>query len=122
MSTTRLDESQVVAIDAVADGLLEPFRQVDLVTANDTVVRIARLEGEFPWHAHEEDELFLCWRGTFRVEQEGGDAAILQPGQLVVVPKGMRHRPVADTGPAYTLLIERTTTTQYGDTDERLAR
>ena len=54
-------------------------------------------------------------RGAFRIELEGHRPAHLSPGELFVVPRGLRHRPVADAGPAYTLLIERTETKQYGE-------
>jgi quercetin dioxygenase-like cupin family protein len=104
-----------IALDAVADGITEAWKPIDVVAVNEASVRMARLEGEFPWHQHAEDELFLCWRGTFRVELDGRAPAHLSPGELFLVPRGTRHRAVADAGPAYTVLIERTETKQYGE-------
>ena len=104
-----------IALDAVADALTEPWKPIDLATVNEASMRMARLEGEFPWHNHAEDELFLCWRGTFRIELDGHATAHLSPGELFVVPRGVRHRPVADAGPAYTLLVEHSETKQYGE-------
>ena len=104
----------VVDIAAVLASISEPWKPRDLVSANDAVIRVARLRGEFPWHAHDEDELFLCWEGSFRIELEGRAAAQLEPGQLYVVPRWMRHRPVADRY-AITLLIEPSKTLQYGN-------
>ena len=105
---------KVVDIAAVLTSLGEPWKPRDLVTANDVAVRVARLRGEFPWHAHEEDELFLCWEGSFRIELAGGDTVQLEPGQLYVVPRGIQHRPVAERD-AITLLIEPSKTLQFGN-------
>ena len=63
---------------------------------NGQMVKLAKIEGTFDWHHHEqEDELFLVLRGRFRLEfrdhvEEVGE------GELVVVPRGVEHRPVAD--------------------------
>jgi quercetin dioxygenase-like cupin family protein len=79
------------------------------------MVRLARLDGEFPWHTHDEDELLLCWSGTFRIDLQDSDSVQLTQGELFVVPAGTEHRPVAESGPAYTLLLERPETKQYGN-------
>jgi mannose-6-phosphate isomerase-like protein (cupin superfamily) len=103
----------VVSIPRVAADMTQAFQPVDLARANDAIVRMARLEGAFDWHTHDEDELFLCWSGSFRVEHAGGESAELHAGDIHVVPAGTPHRPVADA-PAYTLMIERPETEQRG--------
>lgn len=95
--------------------MTEAFKPVDLAEANGAAIRLARLDGEFPWHRLDEDELFLCWSGTFRIETESAEPVTLSAGELFVVPAGEQHGPVADSGPAYPLLIERSETKQYGN-------
>jgi mannose-6-phosphate isomerase-like protein (cupin superfamily) len=107
-------DNVTVSIDKTIATLTGPWQPQDLVLANDTVVRVARFHGEFPWHTHDEDELFLCWDGSFRVEMEGQDPVTLRAGDLFVVPRGTRHRPIADTA-AHALMIERPETRQYGN-------
>jgi quercetin dioxygenase-like cupin family protein len=106
--------NEPVSIPDAAAALPGPFQPKDLAEANEAVVRIARIVGEFPWHHHEEDEVFLCWDGEFRIEMEGRDAVTLRTGDLFVVPRGIRHRPVAEAA-AHTLLLERPETKQYGN-------
>jgi len=63
---------------------------------NGQQVKLAKFQGPFVWHHHEnEDELFLVHRGHFRLELR--DRVLeLGPGELVIVPRGVEHRPVAD--------------------------
>jgi mannose-6-phosphate isomerase-like protein (cupin superfamily) len=63
---------------------------------NGQQVKLARIQGEFVWHHHEhEDELFLVVEGRLRMEFR--DRAVeLGPGEMIVVPRGVEHRPVAE--------------------------
>ena len=110
--------SAPISIEDAARGLA-PWKPIELAVANETVLRLARLDGAFAWHAHEDDELFLCWSGSFRIEVESADPIVLERGDLFVVRRGVRHRPVADSGPAYAILVERPETTQYGDAEAK---
>ena len=105
---------QPTSIIAAIKALEGPWQPADLATVNDAIVRVARLDGEFPWHTHDEDELFLCWDGSFVIEMRGRDSARLNPGDLFVVPRGVEHRPVADEV-AHAVLLERPETLQYGN-------
>jgi mannose-6-phosphate isomerase-like protein (cupin superfamily) len=63
---------------------------------NGQEVKLVKFRGEFVWHRHEgEDELFLGLRGRFRIEFRDRTVE-LGPGEMVIVPRGMEHRPVAE--------------------------
>lgn len=80
---------------------------------NDCQVKLAKLEGEFVWHAHEaEDECFLVVRGAFTMRFRAGDVE-LSEGQLLVVPRGVEHCPVAREE-CWVLLVEPGTTRNTG--------
>jgi mannose-6-phosphate isomerase-like protein (cupin superfamily) len=86
---------------------------------NGQHVKVVKLAGPFVWHQHErEDELFLVVRGSFRMEFR--DRSIdLREGELIVVPRGVEHRPVADRE-AEVLLFEPAETLNTGNVrDER---
>lgn len=103
-----------ISLDDVARGLTEIFQPTDVVRVNEEIVRMARVHGTGPWHEHADDELFLGWEGSLRIEIEGGDAVTLSRGDVLVVPRGVRHRPVA-TEVAHVVLIERPETKNFGD-------
>ena len=63
---------------------------------NGQHVKLVKFQGPFVWHAHEhEDELFLVVRGAFKMEYRDRTVE-LQAGDLIVVPRGVEHRPVAE--------------------------
>jgi mannose-6-phosphate isomerase-like protein (cupin superfamily) len=81
---------------------------------NDSHVKLAKVEGEFVWHQHaEEDELFIVVRGELTIELRD-DPVTLGPGELVVIPKGVEHRPVAREE-VHLMLIEPKGTRHTGD-------
>jgi len=63
---------------------------------NGQEVKLVKFEGTFPWHTHEnEDEMFMAVRGSFRIEF--CDRSVdLEPGEFLIVPRGVEHRPVAE--------------------------
>ena len=72
------------------------------------------MKGALAWHSHEnEDELFFILKGRLRMEMEQGTVE-LKEGEMFVVPKGVRHNPVADEE-CHILLIERKSTLHTGD-------
>jgi mannose-6-phosphate isomerase-like protein (cupin superfamily) len=81
---------------------------------NDCDVKLAKVQGEFVWHQHAaEDELFIVIRGQLTIELRDGSVT-LGPGELVVIPKGVEHRPVAREE-CQVMLIEPKGTRHTGD-------
>ena len=82
---------------------------------NGQELKLVKFQGVFPWHAHEnEDELFLVWRGAMRIEFEDRPAVDLASGELCVVPRGVRHRTMADAE-AEVLIFEPAAVVNTGD-------
>jgi mannose-6-phosphate isomerase-like protein (cupin superfamily) len=74
----------------------EHWRPKVVAALNGQEVKIIKVKGEFPWHRHDhEDELFLVWKGNFRVEFKD-HVVSLEPGECVVVPRGIEHRTCAE--------------------------
>jgi mannose-6-phosphate isomerase-like protein (cupin superfamily) len=106
--------SKVVSPKRVALALTEHWSPRVIGEVDDVYVKVAKVQGTLAWHSHEnEDELFLILKGHLRIEMENG-AVELDEGEMFVVPKGVRHNPVADEE-CHVLLIERKTTQHTGD-------
>jgi mannose-6-phosphate isomerase-like protein (cupin superfamily) len=81
---------------------------------NDSHVKLAKVQGEFVWHHHaDEDELFIVLQGRLTIELRDGQVT-LGPGELVVIPKGVEHRPVA-AEEVHLMLIEPKVTRHTGN-------
>ena len=105
------------AIDLAAKlaTFTEAFQPRTVALFNGHDVMVAKLRGDYHWHVHDDtDDFFLVLDGRVEIDLEDGSTVTLAPGQMFVVPKGMRHRPRA-RGEAHILLIEPTGTPNSGD-------
>ncbi len=81
---------------------------------NGQYVKLAKVEGEFDWHQHaDEDELFLVVAGSLTIKLRGRDV-ILEEGEFFIVPRGVEHKPVAESE-AHVLLFEPKSTLNTGE-------
>jgi mannose-6-phosphate isomerase-like protein (cupin superfamily) len=117
---------QVINLAAKLAQFTDQWNPRIVAELNGQHVKLARLQGEFVWHHHEaEDELFLVLRGTLRMQFRDREVAV-KPGECIVVPRGVEHRPVADDE-VHVLLFEPASTLNTGNvrserTRERLER
>lgn len=86
---------------------------------NDYQFKVVRLEGEFVWHQHDDtDETFIVLDGELTIDLESGPV-ILCAGEMLVIPRGMRHRPHASSE-AKVLLVEPAGVVNTGDAKSEL--
>jgi len=92
---------------------------------NGQLIKLAKFKGPFTWHHHDnEDELFLTVKGRFRMEfREDGQekSVLLEEGEMIIVPRGVEHRPVADEE-AEVMLFEPNSTLNTGNTTNEFTR
>jgi mannose-6-phosphate isomerase-like protein (cupin superfamily) len=106
--------SSVSSPKQVAASLSELWSPRVIAEVDDAYIKVAKVHGSLAWHSHEnEDELFLVLRGHLRIEMESGSVE-LNEGEMFVVPKGVRHNPVAEQE-CHLMLIERKTTLHTGN-------
>ena len=88
---------------------------------NGQAVKLAKLEGEFVWHKHDhEDELFLVLKGGFTMQLRDKNI-LMKEGDMIIIPRGVEHRPVADQEVSI-LLFEPLTTLNTGDAKSDLTK
>src|SRR5258708_35315382 len=105
--------SSVPSPKQVAASLTELWSPRVIAEVDDAYIKVAKVQGSLAWHSHEnEDELFLVLKGHLRIEMESGSVE-LSEGEMYVVPKGVRHNPVAEQE-CHVMLIERKATLHTG--------
>jgi mannose-6-phosphate isomerase-like protein (cupin superfamily) len=84
-------------------------------TVNDYDLKLVKVRGEFVWHQHDDtDEFFLVTKGRLRIQLGGRAEVVLEPGEFLVVPRGLRHCPVAEVE-TQVILLEPRGTVNTGD-------
>jgi len=105
--------SRVVSPRDTAASLDELWSPRVVAEVDDAYVKVAKVKGTLAWHAHDhEDELFFILKGRLRIEMEDRTVE-LNEGDVFVVPKGVRHNPIAEDE-CHVMLIERKTTQHTG--------
>jgi mannose-6-phosphate isomerase-like protein (cupin superfamily) len=106
--------SDVVTPETIAATLTEYWSPRVIAELDDSFVKVAKVQGSLAWHSHDgEDELFYVLDGSLRIEMEER-TVVLHRGDVFVVPKGVRHNPIAERE-CLIMLIERKTTLHTGN-------
>ena len=88
---------------------------------NDQYVKLCKLKDDFVWHSHKnEDELFMVFKGTLLMEFRDGRIVKVKQGEILIVPKGIEHRPHTNGDIVFNLLFEPKTTLHTGDVENEL--
>lgn len=105
---------EAVSPRAAAARLTELWSPRVIAELDDSFVKVAKVRGTLAWHSHDdEDELFLVLEGSLRIEMDER-TVVLREGELFVVPRGVRHNPIADDE-CLLMLVERKSTLHTGN-------
>ncbi len=86
-----------------------------IAECNGQLVKLAKVKGDFLWHKHEnEDEMFIVFKGTFVIEFREKTVE-LKEGEMLVVPKGVEHKPGTISEEAHVMVIEPKSTYHTGN-------
>jgi mannose-6-phosphate isomerase-like protein (cupin superfamily) len=111
----------VVTPKLIAESLTETWSPRVVGEVDDVYIKVAKVHGELAWHSHDaEDELFLVLKGRLRIEMET-QVVELGEGEMYVVPKGVRHNPIAEQE-CHILLIEKKSTLHTGNVQTEKTR
>ena len=88
---------------------------------NDQYVKVCKLKDDFVWHSHEnEDELFMVFKGTLLIDFREGRTVEVKEGEILIVPKGVEHRPHTNGEIVFNLLFEPKTTLHTGNVETEM--
>ncbi len=88
---------------------------------NNHYLKICKLKNNFVWHSHEnEDELFMVLKGTLLIDFRDSRTVKVEKGEVLIIPKGVEHRPRTNGEIVFNLLIEPKTTLHTGNINHQL--
>ena len=88
---------------------------------NGQYVKVCKLKDDFVWHSHEnEDELFMVFKGTLLIDFRDKKTVKLKEGEILIIPKGVEHRPRTNGEVVFNLLFEPKTTLHTGNVESEM--
>ena len=88
---------------------------------NNQYVKICKLKDQFVWHSHDnEDELFMVFKGTLLIDFRDGKTVEENEGEILIIPRGIEHRPHTNGQIVFNLLFEPKTTLHTGNIDTKM--
>ena len=104
------------------DEVTEYWSPRVVADANGQSVKLAKMNGEFVWHDHaDEDEVFLVFKGQCVIRYRDRDDVALKEGDIHVVPKGVEHSPIAEND-CWIMLFEPQETKHTGEVEAHLTK
>ena len=103
-----------VNIKEKLDLITDYWKPIIVGELNEQQVRLVKIKGEFVMHKHDnEDELFLVIKGLLKMDY-GDKIADVREGEFIIIPRGVKHRPISDDE-THLLLFEPEATLNTGD-------
>ena len=118
---TRITTKQMRKIQSI--NIHEKFSKFDktwtphiIGELNEQYVKLCKLKDEFDWHSHKhEDELFMVFRGTLFMDFKDQETVEVKEGEIIIIPKGIEHRPRTNGDVVFNLLFEPKATKHTGN-------
>ena len=121
MNVTNLSNREPINIEKKLSLFNDHWNPRIVGELNKQHIKLAKIKGEFIWHKHDhEDEMFLVLKGTLKIEFRDR-TEIIRENEIIIVPKGVEHRPIAEKEVSI-LLFEPATTINTGDLDNERTR
>jgi len=121
MNVTNLPNREPINIEKKLSLFNDHWNPRIVGELNKQHIKLAKIKGEFIWHKHDhEDEMFLVLKGTLKIEFRDR-TEIIRENEIIIVPKGVEHRPIAEKEVSI-MLFEPATTINTGDLDNERTR
>ena len=122
---TKTTTKQMPKIQAI--NIHEKFSKFDktwtphiIGELNEQYVKLCKLKDEFVWHSHKhEDELFMVYKGTLFMDFKDQDTVEIKEGEIIIIPKGVEHRPRTNGDLVFNLLFEPKETKHTGNVNSK---
>jgi len=122
---TKTTTKQMPKIQAI--NILEKFSKFDktwtphiIGELNEQYVKLCKFKDEFVWHSHQhEDELFMVFKGTLLMDFKDQDTVEVKEGEIIIIPKGVEHRPRTNGDLVFNLLFEPKETKHTGNVNSK---